>query len=252
MTVNSIDPNPIDPTGAGAELMQLLNSERAVEAMLEDVLALTLRRIPAAQEASITLIRDEQAHTIAAVGDLALALDELQYEKGYGPCLDAGRTDQVMHISDSATEPRWPAYLPPARERGLRSSLSLPLPVENYLIGALNLYSQVPGSFEPDMITLGTALATYLTAALSYAESTQVHRSRADNLERALLSRSVIEQAKGMIMAQRHCTAEQAFMFLRQFSMDENIRLQDLAVSFVASASGHPVQQFTPPPRDQR
>lgn len=244
--------NPIDPTGAVAELLEVLNTTTAMDDALPRVLTLTLRHLPAAEEASITLIRNQRAHTVAAVGELARELDELQYEKGHGPCLDAGRAAEIMLIDDASTETRWPDYLPPARERGLGSSLSLPLPVENYLVGALNVYSRTAAAFGPRTAEVGAALAACLTSALSYAESHHQALARNTHLEQAMLSRGVIEQAKGIIMMQRRCTAEEAFAVLRQASMDSHVKLQDLAVSLVSSASGHPTRVWTAPSPQQR
>ena len=233
--------DPIDPTGVLSELHALLREERDLDAILADVVQMAKRRIPGTDEAAITLIRNKKAGTVASTGGMAVPLDELQYETGYGPCLDAGRDNEVKHIEDAESETRWPRYLPPARRHGLASSLSLPLPVENYLVGALNLYSKTPHAFEPSSLILGEALAAHITAALSSEESRRGHRTRAENLERAMVTRSIIEQAKGMIMVQRKCTAGDAFDILRQISMEENVRLAEVATQLVENASGHRV-----------
>lgn len=234
--------NPIDPTGALAELSTALTAKTDMAGILDEVVQLVRRYLPGAEESSITLIRGKNGATAASTGPLPIVLDEIQYEQGYGPCLDAGRGDELMHVEDMSTERRWPAYTPVAIEHGVHSSLSLPLPVENYLVGAVNVYATRVGAFDRDSITIGTSLAAHVTAALSFAESSHGHRLRAENLARAMRSRDVIEQAKGMIMVQQKCSAEAAFNLLRKLSMDENIKLQDLAVSIVSSASGHPVR----------
>ena len=234
--------NSVDPTGALAELAAALTANKDMPGILGDVVELTRRHLPGADESSITLIRGKAATTAASTASLALAMDEVQYDQGYGPCLDAGRCDQIMHIPDMATEVRWPGYTPLARDSGVGSSLSLPLPVENYLVGALNVYSLRPRAFTEASIAVGRSLAAHITAALSLAESAHGHRLQAEHLARAMRSRDVIEQAKGMVMAQQRCSAEAAFNLLRKLSMDENIKLQDLAVSIVSSASGHPVR----------
>lgn len=236
------DVDPIDPTGALTELSTTLTSGAEMADILDRVVQLVQKYVPGVEQSSITLIRGSKAATAASTGPLPIALDEIQYEQGYGPCLDAGRTDSVMHIADMAIEQRWPAYTPLAVQHGVHSSLSLPLPVENYLVGALNMYATRKGAFDRSSMALGTALAAHITAALSFAETSHGHRLRADNLARAMRSRDVIEQAKGMIMAQQKCSAEAAFQLLRKLSMDENIKLQDLAVSIVSSASGHRVR----------
>jgi len=194
---------------------------------------------------SVTLVRNEVASTVAATGQLAVDLDEIQYEQGYGPCLDAGRNDELQHIRDIATEGRWSKYVIRAQELGLGSSVSSPLPVENYLVGALNVYSRTPYAFDADAVDLALAFALHVTAAVSHAESRRAHRERATNLERAIHSHSVIDQAKGIIMAQQKCTSDAAFGMLRKLSMDENIKLYDLAASLVESASGNRLRADT-------
>ena len=232
----------LDPSGALAELFSALLSNQDMDSVLQSVVELSRRHIPGSEHCSITLIRGERAQTVASTGPFALDLDEVQYEQGWGPCLDAGRTDQLILLKDMATEKRWPSYTPVALEVGARSSLSVPLPVENYLVGALNLYATRPGAFTDHSVRVGVSLAAHITAALSYAESATAHRDRVEQLNQALESRGIIEQAKGMIMVQQRCSADKAFALLRKLSMDENIRLQDLATSLVASASGQPVR----------
>lgn len=236
------DVNPIDPTGALGELSAALTSGTDMAEILDDVVHLVQKHLPGAEQSSITLIRGTKAATAASTGPLPIALDEIQYEQGYGPCLDAGRNDEILHVDDMATEQRWPQYTPLAIRHGVHSSLSLPLPVESYLVGALNTYATTKGAFDQKSIAIGTALAAHITAAVSFAESAHGHRLQAENLAKAMRSRDVIEQAKGMVMAQQKCSAQAAFQLLRKVSMDENIKLQDLAVSIVSSASGQPVR----------
>jgi GAF domain-containing protein len=240
--------DPLDPTGALAELARMVQSDKATDDILHDVVRLAERRVHGTEDASITLIRGKKAGTVAASGPIAVALDELQYAEGVGPCLEAGRADEIRHITDAATESRWPRYIEKARPLGLRSSLSLPLPVEGNLVGALNLYATTADAFDQDAIALGVAFADHATIALSHAQTTDSHRRRAGNLAHALESRAVIEQAKGMIMAQRKCDAETAFGMLRDLSMSQNVKLYELAAQLVSSASNHPVPDLAHPP----
>jgi len=237
-----MEPDVLDPSGALSQLFQALLSNKDMDGILNDVLQLSQRHIPGAQECSLTLIRGARANTVVTTGQIALGLDEVQYEQGWGPCLDAGKANELILVQNMATETRWPRYTPVAVKAGVRSSMSVPLPVESYVIGALNVYATEPNVFTDESIQIGTALAAHITAALSFAESANVHRLRAEHLRRAMESRGIIEQAKGMIMAQQRCSAETAFAMLRKLSMDQNVRLQDLATSVVASASGQPVR----------
>ena len=238
-----MEPDVLDPSGALTELFAALLANEDMNSVLHAVADLSRRHIPGTEHCSITLIRGGQrARTVASTGQLATDLDQAQYHHNQGPCLDAGRTDQVLHLPDMTTETRWPRYTPHALHIGARSSLSIPLPVENYLVGALNLYATTPHAFTDHSTRTGESLAAHLTAALSYAETATTHRNRIEQLNHALESRGIIEQAKGMLMMQQQCTAEHAFQQLRKLSMDENIKLQDLATSIVASATGQPIR----------
>src|SRR3712207_9415716 len=95
--------------------------------------------IPGAESTSITLIRGERAFTAAHTGEMALAADELQYERGYGPCMDAGRAGVVIRIDDMRAEERYRDYTARVVEVGVRSSLSIPLPYQGSTIGALKI-----------------------------------------------------------------------------------------------------------------
>jgi GAF domain-containing protein len=231
-----------DPAQGWDELFALTGGDSDMQQTLHGVVQYAKRTLPGTDEAAITLIRRGAAATVATTGGMAEVLDELQYETGYGPCLDAGRANEILHIADAATETRWPRYLPPARKNGLASSLSLPIPVENYLVGALNLYSRTPAAFTAESVELGDVMAAHICAALSRAEAIFGYRNQVEQLRRAMDSRAVIEQAKGMVMAQRRCSAVEAFTELRTMSMNQNIKLAELAASIVSGASGHPVR----------
>jgi GAF domain-containing protein len=224
------------------ELFALTDAGTDMEQILQAVVEFAKRRVPGTDEAAITLIRRGTAGTVATTGGMATVLDELQYDAGYGPCLDAGRSNEILHIADATTETRWPRYLPAARENGLASSLSLPVPVENYLVGALNLYSATTDAFDADSVRLGDTMATHVCAALSRAEAVFGYRNQAQQLRRAMESRAVIEQAKGMIMARRRCSAVDAFTELRTESMNRNVKLATLAADIVSEATGQPVE----------
>ena len=234
--------DPLDPTGALAELFQVTGAGEDMSELLGAVVHFAKRRLPGADEAAITLIRRDKAATAASTGGVAVVLDELQYDAGYGPCLDAGRRNEILLIADAATDARWPRYLPAAVAQGLGSSMSLPIPVENHLFGALNLYSLAVNAFDPTAVAFADGLALHLCAALSRAEAVFGYRTQIEQLHRAMESRGVIEQAKGILMVQRKCTAEDAFAMLRTVSMNRNLKLADLAGTIVAGASGHPVR----------
>lgn len=219
------------------ELSQVALVERSLTEVLTDIVAIAARGIPGSEASSITLLRADKAYTAAHFGEMALAADELQYAHGYGPCMDAGRGGVLLRIDDMATETRWPDYVTHVRTATpVRSSLSVPLPYQGSAIGALNNYSTKPDAFaSPESLRAGTDVAEVIAVAVANADAHAQLFDQARNMRVAMESRAVIEQAKGVLMAQRHVDAEQAFEILRDASQRYNRKLRDIAAGIVES-----------------
>ena len=221
------------------DLSRIVLSDRSLDDVLTEVLRLATRTIPQAEAASLTLVRDEGAVTAAHCGDVALDVDRLQYEHGAGPCLDASRGGVVVRVDELATDARFGAVGPRAAALGVHSCLAVPLPYQGSSIGALGAYSTRPAAFAiPDAVRTGIEVAEALAVAVLNAESHAHLDSQAQNLSVAMDNRAVIEQAKGVLMAQRHVDAEQAFEILREASQRYNRKLREIAVGIVEST--HP------------
>ncbi|MGY1810626.1 ANTAR domain-containing protein [Blastococcus sp. SYSU D00669] len=218
------------------ELSRVVLADRRLEEILGEITDLARRSIPGAESTSITLIRDDKGFTAAHSGQMALDADELQYERGYGPCLDAGRGNVVLRIDDMTSEQRWPDYVSRVRELGVGSSLSVPLPYQGTSIGALNNYSSTPRAFaSAASLEAGLEVAEAIAVAVVNADAQAQLGEQARHMRLAMDSRAVIEQAKGVLMAQRHIDAEQAFEVLREASQRYNRKLRDIAQGVVAS-----------------
>ncbi|MGY1837998.1 MULTISPECIES: ANTAR domain-containing protein [unclassified Modestobacter] len=215
---------------AGIEL-----AGRELPDVLDQVVRIARRAIPGTDAASITLIRDERAFTAAFDGQLAMAADELQYRRGHGPCLDAGRAGEVFVVDDMRSEERWPDYAAHVAELGIRSSLSVPLPYQGTAIGALNNYATRSGAFSMTDVTLGEEVAAFVAIAVGNADATSRAVEDAANMRRAMVSRAVIEQAKGILMERHKITADQAFTLLTHASQRRNVKLRDVADELVAT-----------------
>ena len=212
---------------------------RSLEAILGDITAIAARGIPGAESTSITLIRGDEAFTAAHHGEMALAADELQYARGSGPCMDAGRGGVPLRVDDMRTEKRWPDYTAHVLDVGVRSSLSVPLPYQGTSIGALNVYSSVPEAFSSvESLDAGLEVADAIAVAVANADAHAQVVDQAHNMRRAMESRAVIEQAKGVLMAQRGIDAQQAFDVLRDASQRYNRKLRDIAAGIIASTQG--------------
>ena len=159
--------------------------------------------------------------------------DELQYERGYGPCIDAGLAGQVFAIDNMVSEERWPDYCRAVSERGIRSSLSIPLPFQSTTLGALNCYAGRPHAFSPADRSLTEEVASWVALVVARADSAAQTTEELSHLRTAMSSRAVIEQAKGMLMERFGVTEDEAFTLLSRASQTRNIKLRDVAGELV-------------------
>jgi GAF domain-containing protein len=220
------------------DLSRVVLVDRTLSDVLTDIVTIAARGIPGAEASSITLLRGDKAFTAAYSGEIALAADELQYEHGYGPCMDAGRGGVLLRVDDMRTEKRWPDYVAHlVRTSPIRSSLSVPLPYQGSSIGALNNYATTPNAFaSPESLRAGSDVAEVIAVAVANADAHAQLFDQARHMRLAMESRAVIEQAKGVLMAQRHVDAEQAFEILREASQRYNRKLRDIAQGIVEGA----------------
>ncbi len=233
-------PEPLDPTAAFADLGRIKLSETPLDKVLSRVAELAKRSLPGASEVSVTLIRGHDAHTAAFTGRLALNLDEWQYQQGHGPCLDASAAAATLSVPDTADETRWPDWTARAVEAGAGSSLSIGLPVQEKVTGALNVYSVDAKAFDHDTIRLAQTFAGYAAAALTEVHLSDTTTTLAQQMQAAMRSRAVIEQAKGILMGRRRCTAGEAFAMLSKMSQDSDRDLREVAEALVAEAHRGP------------
>ncbi|MEV7989865.1 GAF and ANTAR domain-containing protein [Micromonospora sp. NPDC085948] len=227
---------PMDPHEAFAELGRIRLADIDLDVLLDKIAQLAKRTIPGASEVSVTLLHGNKPHTAAFTGDLALVLDEKQYERGYGPCLQAAESTSSLIVPDTGSEQRWPGWAHAAAEAGAHSSLSVGLPVHEHVTGALNIYATAPEAFDDDAITIAQTFAGFAAVALANAHLYETQATLAGHMQKAMESRAVIEQAKGILMGERRCTPEEAFAVLSKLSQDTNRKLRDVASALVENA----------------
>jgi GAF domain-containing protein len=222
---------PPDGDEALERLGRLSLRRLSMDDLLQTVAELTKTVMPGNPEASVSLLVKGHPTTVVSTGQLALDLDESQYERGHGPCLHAARTGELTAIADTRTDGRWRDYLPRAVEHGCLSSLSIPLVVDDdeQVRGALNVYARQPHAFDERSRSLATRFAPYAAVAAGNLHAYQSARDMADNLERALESRAVIDQAKGVLIERYRLTPDQAFQLLARASMHTNRKVRDIA-----------------------
>jgi GAF domain-containing protein len=230
--VGTLDEDSVRDDG---DLVAVLATGGDLDHFLADLVHLAARQTPNAEACGLTLARSSDAVTVHATGPLAQQADEHQYEEDEGPCLEALRAGAVVRVDDMAAERRWGRFPELAVRVGVRSSLSLPLVVEERPKGALNLYSTEPHAFAAEDVGTAARWAGQASGALAVALRIARGDERADQLLGGLDTRTTIGQAVGLLMAQERCTAEQAFTLLKLASQRRNVKLRDVAASLVAA-----------------
>ncbi len=214
-------------------LARVVVADRELSEVLNEITGIARRAMPSVEAASITLIRGEKPFTAAYDGQMALDADELQYERGYGPCMDAGRAGQMFLIDDMRSEQRWPDYAQHAAAHGVLSSLSVPLPFQGTTIGALNTYSRRPGVIDDHDVELGEEVAAWVAIAIGNAEAAARTSEDLTHLRTAMTTRALIEQAKGILMERHKIKEDEAFTVLTHASQGTNTKLRDVAAELI-------------------
>lgn len=237
---------PVDPTENDSiarvliEMGGVLHSEQTVDRTLELVTELTERTVRSACAVSVTLAGRGGPYTPNASETIARDLDQVQYEAGQGPCLDALAQRRRINVSllDDHGDVRWPEFALAAKANGVGSVLSMPLVVQERSLGGLNIYSPDERRFDETEQATASLLAQQAAAVLANAVAFADASALNSQLREALETRDLIGQAKGILMAREQCDAGAAFDMLRRASQRTNRKLRDIAAELVASASG--------------
>jgi GAF domain-containing protein len=227
-----------DVTDILTSLGDLLAAEEELGRVLQRSVDQLTEAVPGADMASVTVLRGDTGETVASSSKRVWGIDQDQYAAGDGPCLEAARTGRTVRTGVEAAGERWPQFTKSAREAGVESYLAVPLMIDDMFAGSLNLYSeQLHGfaDFDEALLRLYAAAAcAAIENARRYAEARKV----AQQLSRALDSRAGIDQAIGVLMAQRGMTAEQAFAELSSQSQRTNVKLREIAARLIDELPG--------------
>lgn len=227
----------MDQAEALAEVATWVVADRPLKKTLVRVAEIARDVIPMADTCSLTLMAAPHEVTMGGSSEVAEALDERQRELGRGPCLDAAQGGTPVVVNDMATEDRWPRYSPRAIELGIRASLSVPLPAQEHVLAAINWYSSSPSAFSAKDISVGQSFASHVAVAVTNAHLYNNVATTARQMQDAMESRAIIEQAKGILMAQSSVSAEEAFDLLVRASQRENRKLREIAQAIVTRAT---------------
>jgi GAF domain-containing protein len=186
--------------------------------------------------AGFTVPTREGPRTAAYTDPLVADLDQAQYRTGEGPCLDAIRHGRVFVIASTRQPASWPEFCRAAADRGVLSTMSLPLVAGGRALGALNLYARVEAAFTEDDRGTGLRFATRAAAILADAEAYGDARLLSRRIGEAMTARATVEQAKGIIMGARRCGPDEAFGLIRAAASREERTTRAIAGRIVEGA----------------
>ncbi len=237
----SEDWNPAGDLAAGlAELTELLLSTQDVDEALRHTADLATRVVPGEPMAGVTLIRGGDALTVVSSKAHIPPIVAPHDSDDARLCVEAIHTGRPVLVPDTASERRWGERSARMLGQGVRSIYSRPLTVTGETLGALNLFwdhlEPLDDPIERAAALIAEQAGVLLTAVIAAAQQERL----VEQLRAALASRSVIDQALGIVMAQRRCTRERAFAILRTASQNRNVKLADIAAGIVRSVTGSP------------
>lgn len=178
-------------------------------------------------------------HVVAASSEATRSLEMFQLQREQGPCLDCFHTGEPVSVPDlSAEAERWPAFVGAAQDAGFASVHALPMRLKDNVLGALGLFGTTAGALDDDDLNLAQALAHVASVALVADRASTDRTAVAEQLQNALSSRVLVEQAKGLLAQLGSLEMEQAFGALRRYSRDHNERLSDVAGRVVSRKLG--------------
>jgi len=219
-----------DTLVGGFDLMEFLHmlTERCVE--LLDL------------EAAGLLLADSRGtlQLVAASTEQARVVELFQIQSDEGPCLDAYRTGQPVIVPDltaSQATARWPMFTGAAREMGFAAVHAIPMRLRDQIIGTLNLFGSAPRGLDPAVARAAQALVDVATIGILQERATREHELVAGQLQVALNSRVIIEQAKGILAERMRVTPDQAFIVLRAYSRNHNHPLTQLAADVISGTT---------------
>jgi GAF domain-containing protein len=236
-----------DVQGDLAELQQALLEAAGLEQFLHELAVLAARNVCDGMSCGIALRQRARPSSATACSDpLASEADQLQFQSEEGPVLHALQYGRPALVDDTATDGQWPRFSRPAAALGIGSCYALPLLSEDEAVGALVLYARRPGAFGPRETARADAFVARASGTLTLALRQAACADQNDQLRSSIVSRAIIDQALGVIMATERCPQDKAFAMLRSVSQNTNVKLRDLAATIVTSVSGEPPKLTAP------
>jgi GAF domain-containing protein len=231
----------LDLRSALADLAGMVAGTMGLDELLSRVAVYASRAIPGADGAGVTLLRANETgnrvEAMAASAPFVAEIDQIQYAVlNEGPCISAALERRTVRSGSLGREEQWPRFGPRVGRLGVHSVLSLPLLIPDQVVGAINVYAHAKDVFDDHAAELGELFAAPAAVAVHNAQVLAQAMALTTQLQTALSSRPVIDQAVGIVRSRTGCTADEAFARLRTISQHENIRLAAVAGRVVDEA----------------
>jgi len=186
--------------------------------------------------AGVILVRAGRLDVAASPSEPVAGLERVQEQHQAGPCAVAATTGRLIAVQDLAAarcRHEWPHYTAHAQQIGIHAVAAIPMLADGAPLGVVDLYSAPPREWSPHDLQAAIILVDIAAGHLARAAELQRQRRTAEQLQQALDSRIVIEQAKGMLAAAHGISVDNAFTILRKYSRDHNARIHDVAAAVV-------------------
>ena len=220
-----------DVAAALTQAAATINAPASVEETLSAIVHTALRSLEGIDHVGVSIPhRGGRVETAAATDPLVWQLDQLQYERGEGPCLYAIEAGPTVLIEHAARDDRWPGFMTEAVRLGMRSQLGLRLYADDSTLGGLNMYSTSSDTIDAETVSMAELFATHAAIALGKARTYE-------QLTTALNTRRTVGMAIGLVMERYGLDEARAFSFLARASQTSNVKLRDVAQSMVEEAN---------------
>jgi GAF domain-containing protein len=234
-----------------AELARLTEGDVDPSRLLDRIVRYATTLVPGCSGAGLTVRTPEGEESAALTDERVERCHAVQFgPHGQGPAREAMCYREPRRSTDLEQETRWPEFAAAAREGGFRSCLALPLPAGGRTASALNLYAEAPGTFDGTTFDVALLFAAQGGVALDNSAVYRRSHEMVEHLHRTLATRSVIERAKGVLMARHQVSAEEAFDLLRRESQHSHRPVRDVAAAVLRRqdpAAGQERTAWTPP-----
>lgn len=233
------------------ELADTLVADYDIISFLENLAGRVVELLDVTACGLLLVDHHEVLNLVAASNEQSRLLELFELQNAEGPCLDCYRTSRPVQCPDLATDHRWPRFSAAARESGYTAVEALPMRLGDTTVGAMNVFNEAPGASTADALELGQALADIATIAILHERAVRRHEMVIEQLQTALDTRVLIEQAKGVLAERQGASIDDAFDAMRAHSRSNNLKLREVAAAVIDGMDIRVSSPTVRPPRSE-